>query len=206
MQRIYSTLAVFVIALLLLAGCQPVTREGGAAQAEAAATESAATAVAGMMGQGGMMHGNSDAPFDALFLDGMIMHHQGAIVMASQAISESEHAEVRQLAEAIVSAQGPEIAQMQSWRSEWYPDLPPTMGMNMNMGMMQIAADSATPFDRRFLEAMINHHQGAIQMSTTALQQAEHQEVRDLAEKIIDAQQAEIEQMRAWLSEWYGVK
>lgn len=205
MQRIYGKLGVFVIALLLLVGCRPVSREAAAPQAEV--TTEAATAGGGMMmGQGSMMHGNSDAPFDALFLDGMIMHHQGAIVMAQQALAESEHDEVRELSEAIISAQQAEIEQMQSWRSEWYPDLEPTMGTGMHMGMMQIPTDSATPFDQRFLEAMINHHQGAIQMATAALEQTEHAEVRSLSEQIIDDQQMEIEQMRSWLSEWYGVE
>lgn len=204
MRRIHGTFGVLLIALLLLAGCQPVTREA-ASQAETAATEAAATG-GGMMEHAGMMHGSSDAPFDALFLDGMIMHHQGAIVMAQQALAESEHDEVRQMSEAIISAQQAEIEQMQSWRSEWYPDVEPTMGGGMHMGMMEIPTDSATPFDQRFLEAMIDHHQGAILMATEALNQSEHEEVRSLSEQIIDDQQAEIEQMRAWLSEWYGVE
>ena len=202
MRRIYGTFGVLLIALLVLTGCQPVTREAAAPQAETAATEAAteaATTGGGMMEHGGMMHGNSDAPFDALFLDGMIMHHEGAIVMAQQALAESEHDEVRELSEAIISAQQTEIEQMQSWRSEWYPDLEPTMGGGMHMGMMQIPTDGATPFDQRFLEAMIDHHQGAIQMATEALAQSEHDEVRSLSERIIDDQQAEIEQMQAML-------
>jgi uncharacterized protein (DUF305 family) len=50
---------------------------------------------------------------------------------------------------------------------------------------------------------MISHHQGAIDMAEMALAQAEHEEIRTLSEEIVAAQTAEIEQMQAWLAEWY---
>jgi uncharacterized protein (DUF305 family) len=49
--------------------------------------------------------------FDLLFLEGMIKHHEGAIVMAEDVV-DSENSEVRDLAKAIISAQESEIAQM----------------------------------------------------------------------------------------------
>ena len=111
---------------------------------------------------------------------------------------------VSQLAEEIIAAQNAEIEQMQAWRGEWYPDLAATGGMEMGMGEMMISEDESVPFDQRFIEAMISHHQGAIAMAEMALEQAEHEEIRMLAEDIIAAQNAEIEQMQAWLEEWYG--
>jgi len=59
--------------------------------------------------------------------------------------------------------------------------------------------------DEEFLAAMIEHHQGAIDMARIALERAEREEVRRLAEEIITVQQAEIEQMRTWQREWFGV-
>ena len=94
---------------------------------------------------------------------------------------------------------------MTAWRQQWYPDLAPTGGMDMGMGDMEISADESKPFDQRFMEAMISHHQGAIDMAQMALQMAEHQEIKTLADAIIAAQQAEVEQMQGWLQEWYGV-
>jgi uncharacterized protein (DUF305 family) len=158
-----------------------------------------------MMGQTPGMSMAGDAPFDAMFIDGMIGHHQGAIDMAEIALEQAEHEEIRALAEEIIVAQTTEIEQMQSWRSEWYPDLGATGGMQMGMGEMMVSEDESVPFDQRFIEAMIEHHQGAISMAEMVLTQAEHEEIRTLAEEIIAAQAAEIEQMQGWLTDWYGV-
>jgi uncharacterized protein (DUF305 family) len=144
-------------------------------------------------------------PYDAQFIDAMIVHHEGAVTMAEQALAEAERPELRALAEAILAAQQEEISRMREWRTAWYPDLPPTDGMQMEMGPMAVA-DGAAPFEQRFIEAMIPHHEGAVMMAQDALQQAEHQELRDLAAAIVSAQQAEIAQMRGWLSDWYGIQ
>jgi uncharacterized protein (DUF305 family) len=157
------------------------------------------------MDHSAMMPGMQGTPYDALFIDSMIMHHEGALTMARQALEAAERSEIRQLAEAIISAQQNEIDQMRSWRAAWYPDLAPTAGMGMEMGPMTVA-DGPAPFDRRFIEAMIPHHEGAIAMARDALQRAERQEIRDLAQSIIAAQEAEIAQMRTWLKEWYGIE
>lgn len=150
-----------------------------------------------------MMQVDPSQPFDAQFIDSMLEHHRGAVIMAQQVLEQSERAELRTLAEAIIAAQTQEIEQMTAWRNSWYPDLPPTAGMGMSMGEMSISDDDSKPFDQRFLEAMISHHQGAIDMAKMVQQMAEHAEIKTLADAIIAAQQAEIEQMQTWLKEWY---
>ena len=61
-------------------------------------------------------------PFDKAFIDAMIPHHRSAIEMAQVAYRESSNPEIKVLAEGIVEAQTREIAQMQGWRQQWYPE------------------------------------------------------------------------------------
>jgi len=60
-------------------------------------------------------------PFDKAFIDAMIPHHKSAIAMAQVALEESDNPRIREIASAIVDAQKKEIAQMEEWREEWYP-------------------------------------------------------------------------------------
>ncbi|WP_026370480.1 DUF305 domain-containing protein [Kallotenue papyrolyticum] len=195
--KVWRALLSALLLLIVLSAC-------GAART----TTSQASASPQALMSPGMDHNRmmaaEDAPFDARFIDSMIMHHQGAIAMARQAQQQAEHAELKQLADQIIAAQQAEIEQMQQWRRQWYPDLAPTMGMGMPMGDMHIGGDSSQPFDLRFIDSMIMHHQGAIAMARQAQQQAEHQELKRLADQIIAAQQAEIEQMQQWRQQWYG--
>ncbi len=148
--------------------------------------------------------GSTDA-WDLHFIDGMIVHHQGAIDMAQQVLVEAEHEELRTFAQAIIEAQTAEVAQMQEWRAAWFADQPQSNIASHDMGDMSIAEDASLPFDQRFLQAMISHHEGALSMAADADTQSGHEEIRTLATAIQQAQTAEIEQMRAWLQEWYGV-
>ena len=61
-------------------------------------------------------------PFDKAFIDAMIPHHRSAIEMAQVAYRESNNPDIKTLAEGIVQAQTREIAQMQGWRQQWYPE------------------------------------------------------------------------------------
>lgn len=63
-------------------------------------------------------------PFDLAFLDAMIPHHEGALLMAQACAARSEHVEVKTLAANILRDQEREIAQMRDWRAAWYPTAP----------------------------------------------------------------------------------
>jgi uncharacterized protein (DUF305 family) len=59
--------------------------------------------------------------------------------------------------------------------------------------------------DRAFVENMIVHHQGAIEMAEKVVDQTKRPEVKALAEEIIATQGAEVETMNGWLKKWYGL-
>ena len=79
--------------------------------------------------------------------------------------------------------------------------------MQHSMEGMMASLDGKTgdAFDQAFLSEMILHHEGAVEMAQQALQHARHQEIKDLAEAIISAQNQEIAEMKTWQEQWYGV-
>jgi uncharacterized protein (DUF305 family) len=82
------------------------------------------------MGMGADMEQLGTAkPFDRAFIDAMIPHHQGAIVMARAQLQHGQSHEVKQLAEAIIDAQAKDIDQMNMWRVDWYGGLSPAGGV-----------------------------------------------------------------------------
>lgn len=150
--------------------------------------------------------------YDRMFLSNMIAHHQGAVDMANLALTNASHQEVKDLANAIVSAQTSEISDMTAWQKAWgYPassgemmEDHTAMGMmDTNAGMMNELKDkTGEAFDKAFLEQMIMHHQSAINMAVTGKTNAQHQEVKDLTAAIVTAQTKEIKQMKQWQTNW----
>ena len=64
--------------------------------------------------------GAKDAEFDLRFINAMIPHHEGAVVMAKDASTKSTHPEIKKLAQDIISSQQAEIKQMEGWKKTWY--------------------------------------------------------------------------------------
>ena len=69
-----------------------------------------------------------------------------------------------------------------------------SMGMGSEESARQLVAPNGEYSDAAFVDAMVPHHEGAVEMAEVALQNAEHEEIRILAREIIDAQRAEIEE------------
>jgi uncharacterized protein (DUF305 family) len=174
------------------------------------------------MKSGGMTHnmdlGPADADYDLRFIDAMIPHHEGALVMAQDLAQKTKRPELQKLAKDIISAQTKEIAEMKQWRQAWYPKAPSTpMAWNMEMKHMmamqpeQISAmkmdmdlgKADAQYDLRFLQAMVPHHQAAVVMAQDLAQKTKRPELQKLAKDVITSQQAEIDQMQQWQKSWY---
>ncbi len=74
--------------------------------------------------------------------------------------------------------------------------------MTMSTMVESLQGKTGDNFDKTFISEMIDHHQGAIDMAKLAQQNASHQEIKDLADDIINAQTNEINMMRQWQSAW----
>jgi uncharacterized protein (DUF305 family) len=162
--------------------------------------------------------GPADESFDLRFIDAMVLHHHGAVEMAQVALEQSEREEIQQLSQEIIAAQEQEIQQMQEWRQAWYPNaadepmmyhaemghiMPMSEEMKASMMMDADLGAADEAFDLRFIRGMIPHHEGAVTMAEEALEKSDRLEIQQLAQEIIDSQQAEIDQMNQWKQDWY---
>lgn len=138
---------------------------------------------------------------DINFAEMMIPHHEQALEMVALAQTNTTNPDILALAEQIRGAQEPEIVLMKSWPGV---DSAAHMGHTMD-GMLSeteienLSAAKGAEFDRLFLEGMIKHHEGAIEMAKTVVD-SKNQSVVKLAEWIVNAQALEIETMKALLS------
>jgi uncharacterized protein (DUF305 family) len=80
------------------------------------------------------------------------------------------------------------------------------MQNEMTHMMSNLLGKTGDEFDTSFLTEMILHHEGAVDMAEAALRDAEHQEIKTMAQAIISAQTSEIAQMKDWLKVWYGIE
>ncbi len=146
---------------------------------------------------------------DVSFAQGMIPHHSQAIEMATMALQQSSNPAILDLAERIQGAQDPEIEQMRGLLATWGQEEMPsdmkgmegmeddsTQGMMDDAEMSALGAATGATFDALFVDMMIRHHQGAIAMAKTVLNEGTDPEVRALAEAVIAAQEGEIAEMQ----------
>ena len=165
-----------------------------------------------------MDHGDhgamQEADFDLMYIDMMIPHHESIIALAEVAQHELTDPRLVSMAEDIIATQDAEIRDLRQRREEWYGDAPAVStemmhgmpGRSGDMAAMeqQMSAEwqvqafcAAEDKDLAFIEQTIPHHQMAIDTSEAALEHAEHQEIRDIAQDVIDAQQVEIDQLES---------
>lgn len=184
---------------LVLTGCTAQTPSPGGDTAPSTSA-SPATASAG----------------DEMFVTMMIPHHQQAIDMADVVLAKDGlDPRVAELAQQVKDAQGPEIERMLGWLEDWGVEYDPEPmggmdhgstspdggdGMMSEEDMTALENADATEASRLFLEQMIMHHEGAVEMARTALDDAQNPEVLALAEQVIGDQTVEIATMQDLLT------
>jgi len=145
------------------------------------------------------MSGNTDVDF----VNMMIVHHQGAIDMATTEITSGKDENMKTMANNIIKDQQKEIATMKSWL-EKNKDKKSTSGDNSKKLMesmddmmdhdMKMTGDP----DKDFVSMMIMHHEGAIDMAEVEVDNGTDPQIKKMAQEIINKQEAEIKQMKDW--------
>ena len=205
MSKTIKLATVLAAAALTLAACINIDRSGGDSDTGSSTSTS--------------RHNDADVEF----AQDMIPHHAQAIVMSSMAKKQARDPRLRQLATDIQAAQGPEIEQMSGWLKTWGEDVPQGMrgmggdsdydmgdmgsmmdngdmpGMMTGRQMSNLDKSSGSRFDRMWLQMMIQHHEGAIEMAKVEQKNGQSTDAIELAKTIESAQTEEIALMKSML-------
>jgi uncharacterized protein (DUF305 family) len=181
-------------------------------------------ALAGCGGEAGSPDAGAAAnDADVQFVSMMIPHHEQAVEMSGTLLAKDGiDPEVTDLAGRIEAAQGPEIETMSGWLDAWGEpeagggghgsghgsehgsgggaDAAGGDGMMSGEQMDDLAAAEGDEASRMFLDAMIEHHEGAVDMAKQELDAGAHADAKELAASIVQAQEAEIKEMEALLA------
>jgi uncharacterized protein (DUF305 family) len=200
-SRIARLAALLVTALtaLWLSGCTPST-EQSSGDGHTDHTHSA--------GDGSAEQGPHNAD-DVSFAQNMMPHHKQALDMADLARKNSTDPALLELASGIAAAQGPEMGQLSEMLRSWGQNPDTAMDHSGHAMAMPGMVDAATmgrleslrgaEFDTLWLQSMISHHQGAIEMAKAEIANGQNPEAKKLAEQIAEAQESEITQMKQML-------
>ncbi len=183
-----AALGVAAAFVLALAGCSDSNSMEGMDHGGGSSESSASSAAA--------------STADVEFVSMMIPHHEQAVEMSDILLAKDGIDErVTNLAQQIKDAQAPEIALMQQWLTDWDAEPMTSMEGMDHGGMMSaddlddLAAAEGTEAARLFLEQMMEHHRGAVEMAQNQIDAGQNADAVALAETIVDTQSQEITDM-----------
>lgn len=165
---------------------------------------------------------------DISFAKQMMPHHKQALTMSDMVPNHETSPELADLASTIKQAQQPEIDKLNGWLDEWgandsagddhgehgdsqgdadsdqhgenqHGGEHQMAGMMTDADMAKLKRANGPKFERMWLEMMIEHHRGAVDMARTELDEGKHPGAREMARGIVDSQRAEINKMRSML-------
>lgn len=140
------------------------------------------------------------------FLYGMIPHHKAAIEMSESLLKYGgENAEIKKIAENIITNQSKEIEEMEDMikRMELNPNVDEKKEQDYFKEYKNLFnkhnnndISNVNSIDKAFAMEMIKHHEMAVSMSEIVLKYTDNKDIVDLAQNIIESQKDEIKQMR----------
>lgn len=144
-----------------------------------------------------MMNHQISISSDLDFIINMIPHHQEAVDSSSILLAKTSNPELKKFLQNVIDVQSDEIKQMREWSSQWFKDQKVGMGIYTNM-MPSINNLPTEDAEKAYIKGMIEHHRGAIEMAEQILKITEKNELKTMANNIIETQNKEIELLQSW--------
>lgn len=144
--------------------------------------------------------GSADRTFDLRYINAMIAHHRGAMLLAEQLLKHTTRSEMKTLAQNILNDEPKAIAELYAWKKLWYGDVRIVRDpIAFNLG----SADEK--FDLRFLNAIIAHHEVGLAMTREARQKSSRVEILNNADAVEAFLTNGINILRELRNNWYSI-
>lgn len=137
---------------------------------------------------------------DLRYVNAMIAHHRGAMMLSREALEKGSRKEVRELAGEILKNEPAAIEELFRWKEAWYGD-----SRDVRDPIVPALGDQGETFDLRFLNALIAHHESGIEMTRDIRLRSSRAEVLDNADSVEAFLLKSRDSLSSWRKEWFGI-
>ena len=148
----------------------------------------------------GMDFGRPDRTLDLRYINAMIAHHRGAMLLATAANTQTQRQEMKDLSAMILRDEPKAIAELYTWKKEWYGDTKQVKDpIVSNLGVYD------EKFDLRFLNALIAHHEAGLLMTKEIKTKSSRTEILNNADAVDTFLTTTLKIFKDWRTEWYNI-
>ncbi len=144
--------------------------------------------------------GPADKNLDLRYINAMIAHHRGAMLLAEQASLQTQRQEMKGLTAMILKDEPAAIDELYTWKKEWYKDTKQVKDpIVTNLGTYD------DKFDLRFLNALIAHHEAGLVMTDEVKTKSSRNEILNNADAVDTFLTTTLQLFKNWRLEWYKI-
>lgn len=155
---------------------------------------------ASMYEKNSMSLGRADRTFDLRYVNAMIAHHRGAMLLAEQLGENTTRPEMKTLSQNILNDEPKAIAELYAWKKDWYGDT-----KSVRDPIVANLGPAGDTFDLRFLNAIIAHHEAGIDMTKETRLKSNRAEILDNANAVEKFLSNGLEALKGLRTTWYNI-
>jgi uncharacterized protein (DUF305 family) len=144
--------------------------------------------------------GRADRNLDLRYINAMISHHRGAMLLAQQADQKTTRQDMKDLSLKILNDEPKAIEELYTWKKNWYGDTKQVKDpIVSNLGSYD------DKFDLRFLNALIAHHDAGLLMTKEVKTKSSRTEILNNADDVETFLTTTLKIFKDWRSQWYNI-
>ena len=144
--------------------------------------------------------GRADRGLDLRYINSMIAHHRGAMLLAEQAQTQAQKKEIQGLSADILKNEPPAIQELYDWKKAWYNDT-----KKVRDPIVPKLGTYDEKYELRFLNALIAHHDDGLLMTNDIKTKSSRLEILNNADAVGTFFETTLEIFKGWRKDWYQI-